>query len=222
MLSRKTTGFTLVEVMVATFIFAFSGIGLISLTLQVRRLAEANVYQAMAQTISQGYLEQIKSMAWFDLMEQVDDNGSLVWTSKNPIKTVSGIDGTTEDALSLYIDSTLWPDGDPFADFAFEDYNYLNDVDFAEASEKIGQDTARNLRRYTIVADLGSDGTNGVVSGGRQMKMLITPEVEPLLHHENHGAIIHLHVTYEVPSTTRSMHRNSFTVSAIRTRYNSF
>lgn len=222
---KHRTGFTLVEVMIATAIFTVVGFGIISLSVHLRRLAENNVYQAMAYTIAQGYLEQLNSMAWFELMD-LDKDGN--WVPQEPIATVSGIDGHEDDPLPFYVlTRDLWPeddngDPDPFQVFPFADFNDLSDEDFDEMSIDLARSTGRNLRRYKVVASAVSDGTDGVVSAGREMRMVFTPEIIPLPNHEDHGLIIHLHVIYEVPSTSKAMHQESFTSSIIRTRYNSF
>ena len=229
---KEIKGFTLVEVMIATVIFAFVGMGLIALMMYVRRLAENNVYQAMAQTISQGYVEQLKSMAWFDLLER---DGDGHWVPRDPVYTVSGIDGDESAPLEFYIRQPInedgdpvWPtngdgDPDPFVPFDYSVLDGLSGQALEDTIRKIAQDTGRNVRQYKVVAETDSDGTDGeVASGGRMMRMVFTPEIQPLTNHENHGLLIHLHVLYEVPSTTRAMHQSRFTVSAIRTRYNSF
>ena len=219
-------GFTLVEVMIAMTLFAFVGIGLVLLSLHVRRLAENNVYQAMAYTIAQGYLEQLKSMAWFDLVELDDDKG---WMPREPIHTISGIEGSEDAPLHMFVrPRSEWPTGaageaDPFAPFDFDQMNGLSNVAFQERSGKIARETGRNARRYILVTSPETDGTDGVIeSDGRQMRMVLTPEIIPLPGHEDYGLMIHLHVLYEVPSSSGAMHQHSFTSSAIRTRFNSF
>ena len=53
---------TLIEVMLALSVLTMVSLTILSAVLLSRRLAESNVYQNTALTVTQGYLEQIKSM----------------------------------------------------------------------------------------------------------------------------------------------------------------
>lgn len=55
---------TLIELMIAMFVFALVSTGIIGSTLQSRRLAELNVQESTATTVAQGYLEQMKRMPY--------------------------------------------------------------------------------------------------------------------------------------------------------------
>ena len=55
---------TLIEVMLALSVLAMVSLTILSSVLLSRRLAESNVYENTALTVTQGYLEQIKSMEY--------------------------------------------------------------------------------------------------------------------------------------------------------------
>jgi type II secretory pathway pseudopilin PulG len=76
---------TLVEVAIAMTLLALFIAGLFASLLQSRRLTEASIYQNAANTILQGYIEQMKNMEFEEL-------------SRNPIPT--RLDADTLDPLS--------------------------------------------------------------------------------------------------------------------------
>jgi Tfp pilus assembly protein PilV len=55
-------GFTLVEVMVSTLLFTFMAMGVARMTMMSFRTAHINVYKTTAESVAQGFIEQIKSM----------------------------------------------------------------------------------------------------------------------------------------------------------------
>jgi hypothetical protein len=58
---------TLVEVIVAATVLALLSVGLLATLIQSRNLTEGSIYQNSANTIMQGYVEQIKNMEFSDL-----------------------------------------------------------------------------------------------------------------------------------------------------------
>jgi len=70
---RRATrsGLTLVEVMVALGVLAMLMLGLFAGLIQSRRLTEASIYQNSANTIIQGYIEQMKNMEFEELSRAV-------------------------------------------------------------------------------------------------------------------------------------------------------
>ncbi len=76
---------TLVEVAIAMTLLALFIAGLFASLLQSRRLTEASIYQNAANTIIQGYVEQMKNMEFEEL-------------SRNPVPT--RLDAATLDPLS--------------------------------------------------------------------------------------------------------------------------
>jgi prepilin-type N-terminal cleavage/methylation domain len=65
--ARKTSGFTLVEVIVAVLVLSMFVGGMLATLIQSRNLTEGSIYQNSANTIMQGYIEQIKNMEFTDL-----------------------------------------------------------------------------------------------------------------------------------------------------------
>jgi Tfp pilus assembly protein PilV len=55
---------TLVEVLIATIVFTLVMSGILATIIQTRRLTEGSVVQNSANTILQGYIEQMKTMAF--------------------------------------------------------------------------------------------------------------------------------------------------------------
>lgn len=62
---------TIVEVMVSLGVLAMLMLGLFASLLQSRRLTEASIYQNSANTIIQGYIEQMKNMEFEELTRTV-------------------------------------------------------------------------------------------------------------------------------------------------------
>ena len=60
----NTRALTLIEVMLALSVLTMVSLTILSSVLLSRRLAESNVYENTALTVTQGYLEQIKSMEY--------------------------------------------------------------------------------------------------------------------------------------------------------------
>jgi len=55
-------GYSLIEVMMAVFVFSIMSAGIIASVIQTRRTAQLNVMRTVAYTVAQGYMEQILSM----------------------------------------------------------------------------------------------------------------------------------------------------------------
>lgn len=70
----------------AMAILAVFATTILSAVLLGRRLAEANVYENTALTVTQGYLEQMKSMEYSDMLDCYTDNSIPI-----PTKSVSAI-----------------------------------------------------------------------------------------------------------------------------------
>lgn len=82
----STSGMSLVEVMISMVILSMFAATILASILLGRRLAEANIYENTALTVTQGYLEQIKSMEYKDVLASYDDN-----TIPLPTRSVSSI-----------------------------------------------------------------------------------------------------------------------------------
>lgn len=83
-------GFSLVEVMVGTFVFSIIAAGIASSTSLCSRLAIANIYQNTATTVVQGYAEQIKSIRY----EVIEDALADPSTHSIPTMSLSSTSGT--------------------------------------------------------------------------------------------------------------------------------
>ncbi len=59
---NNRSGFTLVEVVVATVLFTFMALSVSRLTMASMRISHLNVYKTTAMSVAQGYMEQIKSL----------------------------------------------------------------------------------------------------------------------------------------------------------------
>ncbi len=71
-------GYSLVEVVIATGLFALLAGGIIATTLVIRSTAEETVYQNTALTVAQAYLEQIRSTDYGTLRAAAEDTGSTI------------------------------------------------------------------------------------------------------------------------------------------------
>ena len=70
-LPASSFGLTMVEVMVSLGVLAMLMLGLFAALLQSRRLTEASIYQNSANTVIQGYIEQMKNMEFEELSRAV-------------------------------------------------------------------------------------------------------------------------------------------------------
>jgi len=66
--NRQTRGLTLIEIMVSMGVFTIVSMGILAVVLQIRRMAENNVYENTALTMAQGYLEQVRSLPYGQLL----------------------------------------------------------------------------------------------------------------------------------------------------------
>lgn len=110
--------FTLVEVLVASLVLAALIGGMLATLIQSRNLTEGSIYQNSANTIMQGYVEQIKNMEFSDL-PYLDRNGTVVPGSVSGaattlltrgVRRVTGKDGAIEnisDPLRISTTTTI-------------------------------------------------------------------------------------------------------------------
>lgn len=73
---RDQRGMTLVEVIIALGLLALLSISVISVTFQIRSMAEQTVYQNTALTLAQGYMEQIRHLDYTTLKQVSQDSTS--------------------------------------------------------------------------------------------------------------------------------------------------
>lgn len=122
---------TLIEVMFSLAILGIAASGVLSATLQSRRLSEGSIYQNTATTIAQGYLEQIKNMEFasldLDVLPTLINQGAADTLNVSP--WVADIDaGAETDVVNLKrIDINNTPDNEE-DDMQMEIVAYIDDV----------------------------------------------------------------------------------------------
>ena len=82
---NQKAGVTLMEVIVGMAIFMLVAIALTGSVIQARKLSTQNILENTAQTAVLGYMEQIKSIAYVELLAIYNDPGQTI-----PIPTTSG------------------------------------------------------------------------------------------------------------------------------------
>ena len=96
----SSTGYTLVEVMIGMTIFAIGAFGLLGATMMVRRAAEENVYNTMALSLAQSYMEQLRATPYSTLQNVAASSTvpvPLVNSAANPVTDTSGGGVTNND-----------------------------------------------------------------------------------------------------------------------------
>ncbi|MCH8475319.1 MAG: prepilin-type N-terminal cleavage/methylation domain-containing protein [Opitutales bacterium] len=74
---KSTHAFTLIEVVIAIFVFGLLSAGIISATVQARKMSEANVREATAAAVASGFLEQLYSIDYTVLRQRALLNGDV-------------------------------------------------------------------------------------------------------------------------------------------------
>ena len=82
----RFSGMSLVEVLFSMVFLGIFATTVLTTVLMGQRLAEANVYENTALTVTMGYLEQIKSMEYDQILDSLADNTVAI-----PTKSVSSI-----------------------------------------------------------------------------------------------------------------------------------
>lgn len=111
---RRRSGLTLVEVMVAVGVLTMLAGGMLAALIQSRKLTEGSIYQSSANTVMQGYIEQIKNMEFADLPYTTSSGtvvpGSVVGSPATlltrSVTRVIASDGTVENAKDALVIST--------------------------------------------------------------------------------------------------------------------
>jgi prepilin-type N-terminal cleavage/methylation domain-containing protein len=75
---KARSGFTLVESVVSLGVFSLLALGIINLVLQLRRIAENNVYENTGLTMAQGYIEQIRSLPYNELVAAANSDTAVL------------------------------------------------------------------------------------------------------------------------------------------------
>jgi len=66
-------GFTLVEVVIASFIFSILAAGLFSSAIQVRKWGEATVRESISTAVATGFLEQLTATDFANIIDRIED-----------------------------------------------------------------------------------------------------------------------------------------------------
>jgi prepilin-type N-terminal cleavage/methylation domain-containing protein len=96
---NRVNGFTLVEVIMGLLVFAILATTSSVAFVQTQKLAHANVMHNTARTVLQGYVEQIKGIQYYKLLEAMDDPVSI----PIPTKSISSL----SEGEEIQIDDTL-------------------------------------------------------------------------------------------------------------------
>ena len=99
--SGNRRGVTLVEVMIAMFIFTLAAGGIVAVSLQSMRMAHQNVLLNTSYTVVQGYLEQIRSLSKTEFLEAFDDPGNVPLRTKSISALLSSTNSATDDNLFI-------------------------------------------------------------------------------------------------------------------------
>ena len=107
---KRTSAFTLIEVLIASMVMTIIMCGILTTMIQSRRLTEGSIVQNSANTILQGYIEQVKAL----------DFNSLPYsptTAPNPFVVGTSVYVATEigsgTADRLYLSAGVPPDPMP-------------------------------------------------------------------------------------------------------------
>lgn len=109
---RVAAGYSLVEVVVASGLFALLAGGILATTLVIRSTAEETVYQNTALTVGQAYLEQIRSIEYTTLQSAATDATvafTLIDSSGTPLLAADGTPMNNGD----WAEETIMLDEDP-------------------------------------------------------------------------------------------------------------
>lgn len=85
--SHSKEGFSLIEVMLAMFVFSLVAIGITATVIQSQKVAQSNIFKNTAYTIVQGYLEQIKSISTYTILDAVSNDTSIPTVSIDALAT---------------------------------------------------------------------------------------------------------------------------------------
>lgn len=137
-------GFTLIESVVSLGVFTVICLGVFAVVIQIRRLAENNVYENTALTMAQGYVEQLRSLPFGELV-----NVSSVGTANLALMSANGAGALLTDTSGGSLNDNEWTRETVMLD-----------------RDQTGRDTQPMVFRFRVdLADLRSlttSGANGV------------------------------------------------------------
>lgn len=98
----KRCAFSLVEVMVALFVFSLLALGVTAGVIQSLRLSDKSISRAMAHSIAVGYAEQIMATDYFPLLSNLT-NGTPFVLYSIPLNS-TGLESETEDIFTFGVE----------------------------------------------------------------------------------------------------------------------
>lgn len=98
---KKLEGFTLVEVIVGMVVFAMLATTSSVAFVQTQKLAHANIMHNTARTVLQGYVEQLKGVQYFKLLESINDPTTIPLPTKSISSIATGTDIQISDTLFI-------------------------------------------------------------------------------------------------------------------------
>ena len=101
----ESRGMTLAEIMIAMAVFSLIASGIVGLAIQSRRMAESAIRENTAATVTQGYLEQIKSIEYSALVDAIADPGNVAIGTKTDQDTNDPIMLNVRNQKTLVINS---------------------------------------------------------------------------------------------------------------------
>lgn len=101
MVKKNQEGFTLVEVIVGLLVFAILATTSSVAFVQTQKLAHANIMHNTARTVLQGFVEQIKGVQYFKLLEAINDPTTIPLPTKSISSIATGTDIQISDTLFL-------------------------------------------------------------------------------------------------------------------------
>lgn len=96
-------GFTLIESVVSLGVFTVICLGVLAVVIQIRRLAENNVYENTALTMAQGYVEQLRSLPFGELV-----NASAVGAANLNLLSANGAGALLTDTSGGALNDNEW------------------------------------------------------------------------------------------------------------------
>jgi prepilin-type N-terminal cleavage/methylation domain-containing protein len=134
---NRIDGFTLVEVVVGMLVFAIIATTSSVAFVQTQKLAHSNVMHNTARTVLQGYVEQIKGIQYFKLLESIED------PTAKPIGTKSISSLTEGDEIQL--DDSLFLNQENHKNILLDIVNRGNGVREAHTMDLYVTPTATNI-----------------------------------------------------------------------------
>lgn len=101
MRNNVNKGFTLAEVIIGMVVFAILATSSSVAFVQTQKLAHANIMHNTARTVLQGYIEQIKGVQYYKLLDCLNDPSTVPLPTKSISSLAEGDDIQISDTLYL-------------------------------------------------------------------------------------------------------------------------